>query len=166
MTGRVLRTPRLRLEPIPLPVAAALVEGRDAGLLAGVGWPHADSLDGLRMDLALGDPERTGWFVVLRETGEVIGECGWRGGPDPAGEAEIGYGLAAPYRGRGLGAEAVGALVDWCLAQPGVDRLTARVLPGNVASRRVLERLDFLEAGSEDGQVRYVRNNVTPPSAN
>jgi RimJ/RimL family protein N-acetyltransferase len=56
---------------------------------------------------------------------------------------EIGYGLAAPYRGKGYGTEAVRVLADWVAAQPGVTAVTADVEVGNNASRRLLERLGF-----------------------
>lgn len=155
MTGRELATPRLVLTPIALETAAALVDGRESGLRHGRGWPHEDTLSGLRMDLAGGRPEATGWFVSLRDTGEVIGDCGWRGGPDAAGSAEIGYGLAAPYRGAGYGTEAVGALVGWAVRQPGVRQLTAEVLEHNTPSRRLLERLGFTALAPAPPYVRY-----------
>ena len=50
----------------------------------------------------------------------MVGDCGTFGPPDDEGRVEIGYGLAAPFRGRGIGTEAVGALADWVAAQPGV----------------------------------------------
>ncbi len=154
---RRIETARLVLEPVPLAAAAALVDGRAVpGLLAAPGWPHADTLDGLRMDLEQGEEARTGWFITLRGSGEVIGDCGWRGGPDEDGEAEIGYGLAAPYRGLGYGAEAVEGLIGWCREQPGARRLSATVLPDNAPSRRLLERLGFRPDGLTGDSLRYV----------
>lgn len=125
------------------------------GLVAGAGWPQPDTLAGLAMDVAAGEQSRTGWFIVLRSSGEVFGDCGWRGGPDAAGEAEIGYGLAAPWRGHGYGTEAIGGLLRWCTAQPGVRRLVAGVMAGNEPSRRLLARLGFEPAGVEGGYQRY-----------
>lgn len=163
MTDRCLETPRLWLEPIPLAVAGALLAGRPVpGLVAGAGWPHPDTLDALRMDVALGEADRTGWFVVRRDDRAVIGECGWRGGPDPAGSAEIGYGLAAPYRGRGYGTELVAAMVGWCVRQPGLRQLVATVLPGNVPSRRVLERVGFTATGAAGDLLVYTLPVVHP----
>lgn len=155
-TDRRIDTPRLTLDPVPLGAAYALLRGQPVrGLRAAPGWPQADTLAGLGLDVALGDPARTGWFIRLRTDGAVIGDCGWRGGPDPNGEAELGYGLAAPFRGQGYGAEAVGGLAGWCAAQPGVRRLVARVLPANVPSRRVLIRLGFVLDGPDGEYLRY-----------
>lgn len=40
-----------------------------------------------------------GWMVTLEHS--VIGDCGIHGFADSAGVIEIGYGLAAAYRGHG-----------------------------------------------------------------
>jgi RimJ/RimL family protein N-acetyltransferase len=101
-------------------------------------------MDGLRMEAEHAESDdQTGFLVVLVESGQVVGDAGWKGGPDPSGVAEIGYGLAAPFRGRGLGTELVGVLTEWVLAQPGVTAVVAEVLPGNLPSRRALERNGF-----------------------
>ena len=54
----------------------------------------------------------------------VIGECGTSVPANEAGDIEIDYGLAEPYRGRGFGAEMLIALSRWLLAQDGVHRVT------------------------------------------
>jgi RimJ/RimL family protein N-acetyltransferase len=114
------------------------------GLTAAPGWPHDDTVDALRPLGEHGSPgDDGGWLVVA--DGAVVGECGWHGGPDAAGDVEIGYGLSAERRGQGLGTEAVALLVAWSATQPGVRRVLARVLPGNTASRRLLRRLGFEE---------------------
>jgi ribosomal-protein-alanine N-acetyltransferase len=145
---------QVTLIPVPHAVAVAVLGGDASaaltalGLTAGWGWPHADTADALRALAEHGSPgDESEWLVVV--AGEVIGECGWRGGPDAEGDAELGYGLAQPYRGRGLGAEAVGVLVAWAAAQPGVRRLLARVLPGNEPSWRLLQRLGFRQDANE-----------------
>ena len=69
-----------------------------------------------------------------------------------------GYGLAAPFRGRGLGTELVGLLAGWAAAQPGVRRVTAEVLVGNVASRRALEANGFALVGTRLPHLDYARS--------
>ena len=153
----VLRTARLVLVPQTLAVARALLDGTDPGLPLAPGYPHADSLDGLRMlveSTAEGDELAGGWFVTLAEDGRVVGDCGTFGPPDDDGRVEIGYGLAAPSRGRGIGTEAVRALVDQVVAQPGVRMVTASVEVGNEASRRLLARLGFVLVAETDGHWR------------
>lgn len=145
-----LRTERLVLVPQTREAALALLEGRDCGLPLAEGYPHADTLDGLRMYVEHGGPDDGGWFVTLAEDGRVVGDCGTLGWTDEQGRVEIGYGLAAPFRGRGLGTEAVRVLADWVATQPGVRTVTASVEVGNEASRRLLERLGFVLVGEEE----------------
>ncbi len=90
-------------------------------------------------------------------TAGSIGDCGTLGPPDADGRLEIGYGLAAPFRGRGLGIEMVRAMADWLAAQEFVRVLTASVEVGNEPSRRLLERLGFRLDGEADGHWQYAR---------
>ncbi len=139
-----LATPRLLLVPLTRAAAVALVAGKDPGLPLGAGYPHRDTLDALRMSSAAGE-DSGGWFITLRDgkSGAVIGDLGTKGWVDDDGTVEIGYGLAPTWWGQGFGTEAVGALVEWLQAQPDVRRITAEVEIGNIASRRLLERLGF-----------------------
>ena len=151
MTGRPrLTTPRTVLVPQTLDSARALLAGEDTGLPLAEGYPHADSLDALRMHVEHGGPDDGGWFGTLADDGRVVGDCGTFGPPDDEGRVEIGYGLAAPFRGRGLGTEAVGALVDWLVAQPEVRTVTASVEVGNEPSRRLLVALGFTLVAEAD----------------
>lgn len=156
---------RVALVPVGRPLAAAVCAGEpvtarlaELGLTAARGWPHDDTAGALRALADHGDDG--GWLVVA--DGAVVGECGWRGGPDPRGDVELGYGLAPSARGRGLGTEAVGVLVAWVERQPGVRRVTARVRVGNEASRRVLRRLGFTERDDGAGWLLCLRDPEQP----
>jgi RimJ/RimL family protein N-acetyltransferase len=156
------RTPRLRLERLGLARARAILAGDLSGLDPAPGWPHADSLDGIALEAEHAESDdQTSFLVIAVPTSQVIGEAGWKGGPGHDGETEIGYGLAAPSRGIGLGTELVGLLTGWVLGQRGVTRVVASVLPGNTPSRKALERNGFeLEPGAvppPGGELRYVR---------
>lgn len=162
----VLRTKRLLLYALTPAQAAALLDGADpagfdpARWHPGKGWPHADTFDALRPFAEHGADDLPGpWLVVDRETAAILGEVGWHSGPDADGTVEVGYGLSPAFHRRGYGSEAVRAWCEWADARPDVARFTAAVLPGNIASIRLLERLGFAFAGSAgDGHVRYVRN--------
>lgn len=164
MTLPRLAGPRVALVPVPQSLAAAVCAAGDLapalsplGLVPGAGWPHEDTAQAL-LPLAEHGVAGTdgGWLVVL--DGEVVGDCGWRGGPDGDGAVELVYGLGRPHRGRGVGTEAVALLVAWAEQQPGVRRVVARVLPGNQASRRLLRRLGFVEQPDEPPWVLLVRD--------
>lgn len=140
-------TPRLVLEPVPPAQAAAIVAGDLSSVGPGEGWPHEDTADGLRAGIP--------WLVLL--DGIVIGDCGTHG-PPVAGEIEIGYGLAEPYRGRGYGSEVAVSLTEWLLAQPDVSRVVANdVLADNVPSRRALERAGLVLVADDGALVSYAR---------
>jgi RimJ/RimL family protein N-acetyltransferase len=149
-----LESAHLVLVPQTMAAARALLAGEDPGLPLADGYPHADTFDALRMVVEHGGPDDGGWFVVLADetaAGRVVGDLGTFGPPDDEGRVEIGYGLAAPYRGRGIGTEAVGTFVDWLVTAPGVHRVVARVEVGNEASRRLLARIGFDLTGESDG---------------
>jgi RimJ/RimL family protein N-acetyltransferase len=146
-------TRRLVLEPIALQTARAVLADGPDGLRHGEGWPHADTLDALRM---VADYGAEAWLIL--EDGVAIGEAGTHGPPDEHGDVEIGYGIAEPSRGRGLASEFVTALADHILARDDVRRVVARaVLAENLPSRRALERAGFRLEREENGLVWYAR---------
>ena len=156
---------RVTLLPVPRSLAVAVVAGeglaeavQSLGLTAARGWPHADSADALRPLAEHGGPDPAHGTFLIAVADELIGDCGWLGGPDEAGDAEIGYGLASSARGRGLGTEAVAVLAAWVEQQPGVRRVTADALVGNEPSRRVLERLGFVAEREAPPYITYVRD--------
>ena len=139
----------LLLHPASHPIAVAVLAGSgidaalgDEGLTRSPGWPHDDTADALRPLAEHPEHAGPGTFLVVRD-GAVLGDAGWFGPPDSDGIAEIGYGLAVPARGQGLGTEAVTLLLAWVALQPGVQCVRAEVLPANEPSRRLLARLGF-----------------------
>jgi flavin-dependent dehydrogenase/RimJ/RimL family protein N-acetyltransferase len=145
-------TPRLRLEPLTQEHVRSFLAGDYGSVVTGDGWPQPDTADGLRM--AAADPGARLWLVTL--DGVVIGDCGTHGAPEATGDVEIGYGLAAPYRGQGYGAEVVTALTGWLRAQHAVGRVVAReVDAANVPSRRCLERAGFRLERDDGALVSY-----------
>lgn len=140
----------LILRPVGQVEAAALASEDYTTVSAGDGWPHDDSLDGLRL---IADGHGRGWLVVL--DGLVIGDCGTHGAAGPGAVVEIGYGLAAPYRGRGYGRQVVSALTRWLLGQLGAAEVIAHTDVDNIPSRRALESAGFHLTGEQDGQCRY-----------
>lgn len=152
MQRETIHSRRLTLVPLDSAQAEDLLVGEFGDLVAGAGWPHADTLDGIRAAVEATDADALPWLVQLTAGPDayavldgpvVIGDLGWKGVPGPGGEVEIGYGIAGPYRRRGYGAEAVRALLGWLDARPDVTRLSAEVRADNVGSRRLLERLGF-----------------------
>lgn len=150
-------TARLVLEPVTQQLAQAVLTGCLTDVRAGQGWPHADTADAMALALTL--DAGPGWVISLDHV--VIGDCGAFAWPDERGVVEIGYGLAEPFRRRGYATEAVGAMCRWLHVEAGAETITAtRVGAGNAASRRVLEKLGFVQF---DPDVLHVSYRLTGP---
>lgn len=158
MNSLRLRTERLDLIAATAASARAAADGDHAlfGKLLGAvvppEWPQELMADAqVRMAEALewGAPPDgfSCWYVVLRDEGRVIGTAGFKGGP-VSGRVDIGYGLLEAYHRRGLGPEAVRALVDWAFRDARVERIVAETLPQLRPSIRVMEKLGFEFVGA------------------
>jgi RimJ/RimL family protein N-acetyltransferase len=99
---------------------------------------------------------RSAWELAIadRARDEVIGSCGAYARRAHYDEWEIGYVLGRPYWRRGLGAEAVGALVGFAFERLGAHRLFATVDPANAASAGLLRRLGFRLEGHQRADTR------------
>ena len=129
----------------------AALSGDLGDLDAAAGWPHEDTAPGLSFLDSGGQV-----FLIVDDAGQVAGECGTKGPPDDGGVVEIGYGLAGPSRGRGLGSAAVAALVEQLCREPAVRAIEAEVHVGNIPSIRVIERIGFSPSEPpRNGYARY-----------
>jgi [ribosomal protein S5]-alanine N-acetyltransferase len=99
--------------------------------------------------------------VERKVTAEVIGYCGLtihgNGSPD---EPELAYELLRAAHGCGYATEAGQAVITWA-SKAGYRRLWAGVWDWNVASRRVLEKLGFREAGRAGPDSVFGHNLLT-----
>jgi RimJ/RimL family protein N-acetyltransferase len=75
------------------------------------------------------------------EDDRALGNVNLAGLADGRRDAAIGYWLAPDARGRGLATAAVSLLAEWGFDQLGLARIEFAILPENVASQRVAERL-------------------------
>lgn len=73
----------------------------------------------------------------------------------PEDHCEIGYWLVPTARGRGLCTEAVRLVSKWTLADTGVYRLYAHVVPDNEASLAVMQKCGFTREGVLRSFLRY-----------
>jgi [ribosomal protein S5]-alanine N-acetyltransferase len=82
------------------------------------------------------------WAMVLRSSGELIGDCGLiRQKIEDIEEIEIGYHVRRDLWRQGLASEAALACRDYGLARLSVDRLISLIRPENLPSRRVAEKI-------------------------
>jgi ribosomal-protein-alanine N-acetyltransferase len=108
-----------------------------------------------------GEPGPGFLAVERKSTADVIGYCGLtihgNGSPD---EPELAYELLRAAHGCGYATEAGRAVVTWA-TEAGYRRLWAGVWDWNVASRRVLEKLGFREAGQVEPSSVYGHSLLT-----
>lgn len=91
------------------------------------------------------------WAITLRENPkDIIGSCGFFSVRRGTQTVETGYDLHPDYWNKGLITEALREMI-WFSFGPGspvpVHRIEALVMPGNIASIRVLEKLGFAQEG-------------------
>ena len=79
--------------------------------------------------------------VVLKSSGEFIGDCGlvWQNLPDGE-ELEVGYHFNRARWGHGYATEAAKGCIDYAFGSVGVDHVISLIRPENVPSQRVAER--------------------------
>ncbi len=119
---------------------ADLDEAKDAILF------YVDCVDNEHLPYVLG--------VELKGTGELIGDTGFsqvEGKPD---ETEIGYCIGQKYRGKRYATELLSAISDFVVSRFDIRVIWGRVVHGNEASVKVLEKNGYQfireEFGAED----------------
>jgi RimJ/RimL family protein N-acetyltransferase len=85
-------------------------------------------------------PPRGFWAAHLRKTDEFIGWFHLRPDKIDLAEMELGYRLKRQAWGQGLATEGSRALVERAFREWGYDKISARTLAQNAASRRVMEK--------------------------
>lgn len=97
------------------------------------------------------------WAITMREHGQFVGSCGFWRLIKPHFRAEIGYELAPEFWGQGVMTEAVAAILTFGFTTMGLHSVEAHIAPANTGSRRVLEKLGFVQEG-------YFRENFYQPT--
>ena len=90
--------------------------------------------------------------VVWKANNAFIGFTGLKYLPD-IDEVDLGYRFSSNYWGRGIATETGKICVDYGFKSLGLNRIIAQVLPDNIGSIRVLEKLGFFfdKSSTEDG---------------
>lgn len=145
-----LETQRLLLVPYSLELKKATLQNRS--LLAGLigvtvpdNWPGPDLMEALPFFIELMEQDLSGdiWdgIIIHKQDRIVIGDMGFKGGPDAAGLLEIGYSIIPAYRNQGYATEMGSSLITWAFQQPRVRAVIAECLDDNAGSIKVLEKL-------------------------
>jgi RimJ/RimL family protein N-acetyltransferase len=146
---RVLESDRLLLRPYEdgdLAVLQAIYSRPDV-----VRWLYFEPQDEaaarerLRRKIAstelAADGSSIDFAVVLKATGEVIGDVNLARTSEAHRQGEIGFVFHPDHHGRGYATEAGGLLLGLAFGEYGMHRVVGRLESRNTASGRVLERL-------------------------
>ena len=93
--------------------------------------------------------EHTGvhWAITSREQGQVIGTCVLWKIDTVHCRGELGYILTPEWWGQGIIPEVSSAIMSFGFTQMGLHSIEAHIDPANTGSRRVLEKLGFVQEG-------------------
>ena len=80
------------------------------------------------------------WGIVEKESGKMIGTCGFARVDMQNKSAEIGYVLNPNYWGKGYATEAVARVMDFGFRKMKLNRIECRFMVENTASKRVMEK--------------------------
>ncbi len=150
---RTLRTPRLRLAPVTVQNAAALwhilqqPDLRTYQDLPNVGAQVFSAMVAKRPKrLRAGTSGRFEWLVHVVRARKPVGWVSLRITEKELHSGEVGYSILREHRRRGIGSEAVRAVVSEAFGC-GLLSVRAYCVPENLASRRLLERIGFQHDG-------------------
>jgi RimJ/RimL family protein N-acetyltransferase len=153
-------TASLSLRQIDRSGALSILERRcPPGRLWAPGYPTNGDLESARLFIRrLGEGEAPGPFglfeIVKGAADEVVGGIGFHRPPSADGAVEVGYGIVPDLWNQGICTEALHAIVAFA-REHGARRVEARSLPGNGASRRVMEKVGLQFVDVVDGYTRY-----------
>jgi len=156
-------TSRLRLVPVtPGMVEAFFQSRRSLGALIGARVPVEWPADPVIMEIlrkqviSTGAPTWKDFIYVSREGLIAIGDGGFKG-PTGDGNAEMGYSIIAPFRGKGLATEAANGLLKYAFNDSNMSSVTAETSPGNLESAAILRKIGMSRRGErhseEDGEL-------------
>ena len=145
----MIETNRLKLYPATKEQMEAFIAAQTMDVLKAA---YTEMLNG-----ALAHPAQWDWYAIWMielKDGTHVGELCFKG-IDGSGAAEIGYGIAEDYQGRGYATEAVTAASDWAFAQNMISSVTAEVDRDNLVSVSVLKKSGFEWTGQigEEGPI-------------
>lgn len=88
------------------------------------------------------------WALLLKESGEVVGQLGYNCWDQENHSADVGFDLRRDYWGKGIMKEALGAIISFGLQNMGLNRIGAQVSTYNDNCVHLLESLGFKHEGT------------------
>ena len=87
------------------------------------------------------------WNLVEKDSGIVIGSCGFHNWLIEHERAEIGYLLHEQFRSQGFMIEALHSMIQFGFAEMHLNRIEAFISPNNLPSNKLISKLGFVQEG-------------------
>ncbi|MBY6036898.1 GNAT family N-acetyltransferase [Fictibacillus nanhaiensis] len=87
------------------------------------------------------------WGITLKNSGRIIGSCGFLNWRTKHFRAEVGFELSKDFWGKGIGSEALEAVVTYGFQHLQLERIEALIEPNNLASQKLVEKQGFQKEG-------------------
>ena len=87
------------------------------------------------------------WGITLKDSGEVIGSCGFLNRLSKHHRADVGYELSKDFWGKGIASEALEAVVRYGFQHFQLERIQALIEPNNLPSQKLVEKIGFKREG-------------------
>lgn len=171
----ILETPRLCLREMTredLPALRAMLQDSEVMYAYNGAFTEEETLAWLERQLARYEQYGFGlWAVILRETGEMVGQCGLTMQPWKERELlEVGYHFRKEYWHRGYAAEAARACVRYAFDVLGAEEVCAIIRDTNLPSQGVALRCGMTRMdswvkhyrGVDMPHWRYLRRRESP----
>ncbi len=127
----------------------SIFEDFSASPAAAYDYPLPTSEEKVRQQVRIWSESGFFYSVCLRDHSRVIGYLCFPAEENCEDERELGYLFHRQWHGKGYAQEAAAAMILQLQRQYGISRFTARLALENEASRRLAERLGFVQVGEE-----------------
>jgi [ribosomal protein S5]-alanine N-acetyltransferase len=87
------------------------------------------------------------WGITRKDSGRVIGSCGFLNRASKHFRAEVGFELSKDHWGLGIAGEALQAVVKYGFQNLELERIEALIEPANLPSQKLVEKQGFVREG-------------------
>lgn len=88
------------------------------------------------------------YSIIELESKKIIGSCGYNYFDFKNAKAEIGFDISKAFWGKGYAQEAILSLMDYAFSTLKINRIEGKVVPENINSIKVLQKLNFTFEGT------------------
>jgi [ribosomal protein S5]-alanine N-acetyltransferase len=86
----------------------------------------------------------TFWIVINKNKNIMVADICFKGEPNEKGEVEVGYSTYPEFQNKGFMTEAINGFTNRAFKQNNINSIFAATDPDNIASKRVLEKNNFV----------------------